>query len=79
MSMWHHVTMWCELYVMALVHQGAYLETGSEYVWFVWKIIPERTGKEMKMWDREEKEANIGTLMNFDFEQPVVVNSTGAL
>lgn len=65
--------MWFKLYVVAWVLPEVYFEVGFEYVWFAWKMIPERTGQEAEMWDREEKQANVGTLMNSDSEQLTVV------
>lgn len=73
LSTWYQVTMWFELSVLP----EAYLEIGFEYMWFVWKIIPESTGKEVEMWHREEKDANVATLMSFYCEQLTVVNPTG--
>lgn len=72
-STWHQVTMWFKLYVMAWVLPEIYFEVGFEYLWFAWKMIPERTGKEVEMWDREKKEANVGTLMDGDSDQLTAV------
>ena len=52
-------------------------ETRFEHIWFVWKVIPERTGEEVEMWDREEKNANMGTLMSFDSDQSHLVGFSG--